>query len=163
MQDRIAKLSSILSYILFGLSLVFGAIFYFSVMSADPIPETITIPLEKTKFMMEQLGSSLNNFILIVYLLLGIAVVSTLFFSIRNIFKSKDTAIRSLISVGVLGVIILISYGIASPAIPHFTSSEIHISAGGSRIVGTGLFTMYIFFIAAILGAVFTEVRSSFK
>lgn len=164
MSDRIAKLTNILSYILFALAVVFGAAFYYTVVTSEPVPEYITIPAEKTAFMMKELGSSLNNFTIVVYILLGLAAISSVLFSFVNIFKSKRTAVRSLISIAILGGVILVAYVLASPEIPKFLGAEkFDITATSSRMVGTGLFSMYLFFVLAVFGILYTEIRGAFK
>lgn len=164
MSDRFSKITSILSYVLFGISILFGGLFYYTVITMDPVPEDIQIPLEKTKFIIEQMGSTLDNFVYVVYLLVGIAALSTLLFSIINIFNSAKTAKRSLISIGILAVMIFISFSFASPVIPNFLGVEkFNITPAISRAVGTGLFAMYLFFIVAVISIFYTEIRSAFK
>jgi hypothetical protein len=164
MSDRFSKITSILSYILFGISILFGGLFYYTVMTMEEVPEHIQIPLEKTKYIIEQMGSTLDNFVYVVYLLVGLAAISTVLFSIVNIFNSAKTAKRSLISLGALGVMIFVSYSLASSTIPNFLGVEkFDITPAISRGVGTGLFAMYLFFVVAVISIFYTEIRSAFK
>ncbi len=164
MSDRISKITSILSYILFAISIVFGVAYYYTVVTMDPVPEHIVVPLEQTKYTMEQMGSSLDNFVYVVYLLIGLAAVSTVLFSIVNIFKSARTAKRSLVSIAVLGLIIFTAYMFSSDTIPQFYNAEnFDITPAVSQSVGTGLYSMYLFFVLAVLGILYTEIRGAFK
>ncbi|HKK59199.1 MAG TPA: hypothetical protein VJ937_06960 [Salinivirga sp.] len=164
MSDRISKITSILSYILFAISIVFGVLYYYTVVTMEPVPESIQIPLEKTKFTMEQMGSSLDNFVLVVYLLIGLATLSTILFSIVNIFKSAKTAKRSLVSLLVLAAVIFVAFILSSNEIPQFFGAEkFDITPFVSQSVGTGLFSMYLFFALAVLGILYTEIRGAFK
>lgn len=164
MSDKISKITKILSYILFAISILFGVLFYNGVMTAEPVPEHIVVALEKTMFTMEQMGSSLDNFVYVVYLLFGLATLSTLLFSILNIFKSAKTAKRSLMSIILVGAVIFAAYALASPEIPTFFGSEkFNITPAVSQTVGTGLFAMYLFFIIAVVGILYTEIRGAFK
>jgi hypothetical protein len=164
MNDRISKFTSILSYVLFALSIIFSLLFYNSVVTSEPVPEHIVVPLEKTMFTMEQVGSSLDNFAYVVYLLLGLAAVSTIAFSILNVFKSAKTAKRSLVSIGFMAAVIFAAYLLSSSEIPQFFGAEkFNITAGTSQAVGTGLFSMYLFFVLAVVGILYTEIRGAFK
>lgn len=164
MSDKISKITKILSYILFAISILFGVLFYNSVMTAEPVPEHLVVALEKTMFNMEQMGSSLDNFVYVVYLLFGLATISTLLFSVLNIFKSAKTAKRSLMSLVLIGIIVFSAYMLASPEIPTFFGSEkFNITSTVSQTVGTGLFAMYLLFIIAVVGILYTEVRGAFK
>lgn len=164
MSDKISKITRILSYILFAIALLFGALFYNSVVTSEPVPDHIVVAIEKTMFNMEQMGSSLDNFVYVVYLLLGLAAISTLLFSILNIFKNAKTAKRSLISLVLLGAVFFAAFLLASPEIPTFFGSEkFNITPVVSRTVGTGLFSMYLFFVIAVVGILYTEISGAFK
>jgi uncharacterized membrane protein YuzA (DUF378 family) len=130
----------------------------------EPIPEHIQVAAEKTAFVMGQMGSSLDNFVYVVYLLVGLAAVATVLFSILNVFSSAKTAKRSLISLGLLGAVLFLAYSLASPEIPVFFGSEnFDITPASSRGVGTGLYAMYLFFVLAVLSIFYTEIRNAFK
>ncbi len=164
MSDRISKITSILSYILFAISIVFGVVYYYTVVTMNPVPEHIVVPLEQTKYTMEQMGSSLDYFVYVVYLLIGLAAITTLVFSIVNIFKSARTAKRSLVSIAVLGLIIFAAFLLSTDAIPQFFGAEkFDITPAISQSVGTGLYSMYLFFVLAVLGILYTEIRGAFK
>ncbi|PLX18893.1 MAG: hypothetical protein C0599_11570 [Salinivirgaceae bacterium] len=130
----------------------------------EPIPEHIQVAAEKTAFVMNQMGSSLDNFVFVVYLLVGLAAAATVLFSILNVFSSAKTAKRSLVSLGLLGAVLFMAYSLASSEIPVFFGSEnFDITPGVSRGVGTGLFAMYLFFVLAVLSIFYTEIRNAFK
>ena len=71
---------------------------------------------------------------------------------------------RSLVSIAILGGLILISYLMASSEIPTFFGYEkFNITETSSRMVGTGLISMYLFFVLAVFGILYTEIRGAFK
>ncbi len=134
-----SKIISILSYVLLGLSALFFLLFWFDVIDV-------------------------NIFIIWSYILFGIAAVSAIAFPLISLILNPKKAVRSLISVGVIGVLALISYLIASDSIPHFLGAQkFDISATTSRLVGTGLWAMYILGIIAVLSILYTEVSKIFK
>ncbi len=164
MSDKLAKLTSIVSIVLFVLAILFGGLFYFNVMSMEAMPDSIVVPSEKVAWTMERLGGPLEYFVYIVYVLVFLSLFSTIGFSILNIFKSTKTAKNSLLSIGVLGGIFLIAYAFSSPEIPVFLGVEkFNLTPGIAMTVDTGLISMYLFFIIAVGGIVFTGVRSLFR
>ena len=134
-----SKIISILSYALLGLSALFFLLFWFDVIDV-------------------------NIFIIWSYILFGIAGASAILFPLVNLILNPKKAVRSLISVGILAVLALISYLIASDAIPNFTGAQkFDISATTSKMVGTGLWAMYILGLVAVLSILYTEVSKIFK
>ncbi len=135
----ISKIVSIISYILLGVCAILGIFFYTNVITENP-------------------------FIIWAYILLGLAASIALIFSIINIFQSKENAKNSLIYLLIVGVLLFISYLLASSSIPHFFGSDaFNITAGVSRFVGTGLYMMYICGILAFLSVIYSEVSSAFR
>lgn len=134
-----SKIISISSYILLGLSALFFILFWFDVIDV-------------------------NFFIIWSYILFGLAAISAIVFPIVSLILNPKKAVRSLISVGVIAVLALISYLIASDSIPNFLGADkFNISATTSRMVGTGLWAMYILGIVAVLSILYTEVSKIFK
>jgi hypothetical protein len=161
MSDKLTKITSIISVLLFVLAILFGAFFYFNVMTMEAMPEGIVLPADKVAWTMERLGFALENFVYVVYALVFLAIASTLGFSIMNIFKSAKTAKKSLLYLGVLGGVLIIAYALSSPVIPIFFGYEkFNITPGMAMTVDTGLISMYLFFIIAVGGIVFTGVKS---
>ena len=161
MSDKLSKITQIISAILFILAILFGGLFYYSVMSMEAIPESIVLPADKVAWTMENLGSSLINFVYVVYVLVFLAIFATILFSVLNIFTNVKTAKRSLTSIVALGAVLLIAYLIASPEIPIFFGYEkFNITPGMATAVDTGLLSMYLFFFIAVGGIVYTGVRN---
>ena len=135
----INKIVSIISYVLLGISVILGVLFYVHVITEEP-------------------------FIIWAYILLGLAAAITLIFSVVNIFKSKENAKKSLISILLVGVLLLVSFLLASSSIPHFFGSEdFDITPGVSKFVGTGLYMTYICGALAFLSVIYSEISSAFK
>ncbi len=134
-----SKILSIISDVLVGVSTLLGILFYANVITENP-------------------------FIIWAYILLGLAVGLTLFFSIVNVFQSKENAKKSLISILIVGVLVFISYLLASPSIPHFLGYEaFNITHGISRFVGTGLYMSYICGTLAFLSVIYSEISSALR
>ncbi|MBE9466965.1 MAG: hypothetical protein IMY72_01435 [Bacteroidetes bacterium] len=135
----INKIVSIISYVLMGISVILGVLFFGDVITENP-------------------------FIIWAYILLGLAVAITLIFSVVNIFKSKENAKKSLISILLAGVLLLISFFLASSSIPHFFGWEtFDITPGVSRFVGTGLYMTYICGAIAVLSIIYSEISAALR
>lgn len=146
MDSAITKYISILLYALLGISVLLGIYFYLDKETVTPI------------------------IIIWTYILFGIGAVSTIVFSLMGLFISKKAAKRSLVSIGVIAVIVLLGYLFASGEVLQFPGHEKFFYEEDSmdpnafsRIVGTGLYTMYIFGIVAILSMIYSEVSKLFK
>lgn len=111
-----------------------------------------------------------NPYIIWTYILAGIAVVFSIAFSIARIFTSKKAARSSLISLGIVAVIILLGYVLASGEILTFSGYEEFYYEDNSmdphvfsKLVGTGIYMMYIFGIVAIVSMIYSEISKIFK
>ena len=125
------------------------------------MPDSIVLPADKVNWNMERLGGALEVFAYLTYFYVGAIVLATLLFSIINVFQSKKAAINSLKSVGVILLIFVIAYILASPKIPVFLGYEkFNLTEGVVKMVDTGLIATYLFFLIAVLGIVFTGARS---
>lgn len=97
------------------------------------------------------------------YILLGLTLAAALVFPLINLVQNPKAAMRSLIGLGVMIVVLAVSYAMSN-------TDPVVNSAGGfftdpSELIVTdmGLYTTYIALGAAILAVVFGEVRNSIK
>ena len=102
------------------------------------------------------------------YVLFGMAALTVLGFSVAQIFGDKKKAIGALISVAILGVVLAISYSVASDVIPQLNNVDELIADGIisnsiSKWVGTGLYATYILFAGALGSIVVFSVARMFK
>jgi len=103
-------------------------------------------------------------FIVWAYILLGITLLLTLGFSLFNMITNPKGAKKSLIGIVGAGVVILIAYLLANDTplyLPHYTGSD-NVPAT-LKLVGTGLFTSYMFAGIALVAIVVSEVSKAFK
>jgi hypothetical protein len=105
-------------------------------------------------------GGTILNFSIVMF---AICTVSAIGFAIYQfilnaIDKPKNALKTGLVAVGI-GVIVLISYSMASDAIPNFLgSSEIEITASSSKWIETFLFVMYFSFALSIVALLYNEL-----
>ena len=98
----------------------------------------------------------------VAYILVFIAIVSAVILPIVNSLSNPKSLIKPLLAIVGIGVLFLISWSVAGDAV-NARAIAAGVSGGVSQAVGGALITMYILFIAAIVGIVFTEINKVFK
>ncbi|HAM98778.1 MAG TPA: hypothetical protein DCQ26_09230 [Marinilabiliales bacterium] len=132
------KIASIIFYILFGISILLGVLFY--------------------------INDNESPMLVYTYILTGIAMASTLIFTVVSMFQSKKSLISSLTVIGLFGALVLISYLMSSDAMPTFFGVETFKLTGGTlKLIDTSLFMMYILIAVSFVGLLYTEIRGAFK
>ncbi len=92
-----------------------------------------------------------------------IAVFITIGFAVLAIVVNPKAALSTLFGIVVIGVIVLIGYGLASDAIFEIPGADDPLTSAVSKNVGTGLIATYILFAIAVVSILFTEVAARFK
>ena len=105
---------------------------------------------------MEDIGLYVGYGLLL--LALGAAVILPLI----NALKSPKDLAKSLMGLGMLVVIFLISYGIAGSEVTAKYTAQ-GVGEGGSKLIGGGLTMFYVVFFLAVLGIVFSEINKALK
>lgn len=152
------KFSSIVLYVLMAVSVVFMLMFYFG--------SELTLSVETSTITKNfQYPAYTSLFIQWGYVLASSAVILVLVFSIMFMASDIKKAKTSLI--GILAVIIVfgLGYVFASDEIPTAWNEKVIdvTTAGISKFVGTGLWTMYIFGALAIGSIFYAEITKAFK
>jgi len=95
------------------------------------------------------------------YIVLGITVLLVLIFTIVGVFRGNIK--KTLISVGLFAVVILISYfGFAGDFGTGFAVSDTEtLSLNGAKWIGAGLYTFYILALAAIVAMFISTVKKA--
>jgi hypothetical protein len=114
-----------------------------------------------------EIGITLNVFMIGTYVVAGLTLLLVVGFSIYNIFVNPKGAINALIGIGVLVVIIIISYVSASSDIdPLFVlhvSENVEVTDSLSKQVGAGLIATYILAALAVLAILYSTVSKLIK
>jgi hypothetical protein len=97
------------------------------------------------------------------YALIGIAVVTTLGFSLLGMATNPKKAKSALIGVVVLVVICAVSYFMSSNEIHSNIDGDVLADAGTSQLSEGGLIAFYILGAVAVGSIVFAEVSKMFK
>ena len=94
--------------------------------------------------------------------ILGIAVVSTLIFSLLGLFSDKEKLKKALFSVVGLLVVLGVAYATSEGVETPMKDGEM-LSAMGSRLVGTGIRMFYFLAIIAIGSMLLSSVKKLIK
>ncbi len=101
----------------------------------------------------------------IIYLaqfILLITVLITLFFSIKNLASDKGNLKKSLMSIAAFALVIVVAFVFSSGEETPMQDGEM-LSAGGARMVETGIRTFYFLTIIAVGAMAFHSVKKLIK
>ncbi len=100
----------------------------------------------------------------ITYILAVVAIAAMLFFSLMHIFADLKKQKTTLIGLGALVVIFIISYIIASGTdVPQELFDKVGLSSGTSKLIGASLIPVYILGVLSVLAIIYSEVSRAFK
>ncbi len=99
---------------------------------------------------MGEAGGSVNSIMYIAYLILFLTLAFVVIFSLKNILTNSDTLKSTLRGVGIFVLLAVICYfGLATGVETPLKDGGV-LSAGGSKLLGAGLYLFY--FLIAIAG-----------
>ena len=104
--------------------------------------------------------SSVSPIVNLTFAVLFITILVTLIFSLLGLFSDKEKLKKALISIGFLIIVVGISYLFSSGEETILKDNEL-LSAQGSRLVETGIRTVYILGFIAILLMIISTIRKS--
>lgn len=107
--------------------------------------------------------SLISPIISIAYVVVGIALILTLLFSLVNIFTNAATIKKTLISLGAFALIALVCYFGLAEGVETPLRDEGVLSAGKSQLVGAGLWMFYLLAVIAAGAMLFTGVKKMIK
>ena len=127
-----------------------GAILWFQLPSTDvPASEAIN-------------NSSMNFMFIITYVLLGIAIVATVIFGLKNLFTSKGGLKKAAFIVVGLLIVVAISYALATGAdvnLDEMARKGVPTTVDTVKAIGTGLNVFFLLTIIAVGAMLFSGVK----
>ncbi|MFL2632749.1 MAG: hypothetical protein ACJ0NC_02545 [Candidatus Marivariicella sp.] len=136
--------------IISGILGVLGTIFLLRIMSTGD--DQIKMDASMGDF------SIVTPLIMLAIIILSIAVLVTVIFSFRGLASDINKVKKSILTTGILIIVIGISYGISDGIETPLKDGEM-LSASGSRWVGTGIRVFYILTFVAFVSMIFSSVR----
>jgi len=123
-----------------------------SIMYPDPSPD----------YPVGTVGGAMgaNVMLIYAYVLLAIAIVVALIFPLINIIRNPKGAMRSLLGLGIMIVILALTYFFSSDA-PVQLPDQLITNPFVLRVSDMGLYTAYIMLVAAFLCIIYGEVRGA--
>lgn len=88
--------------------------------------------------------SWISGLIYLSYVILLACVAIVLIYVFKNLFSNKETLKRTLITLGLFGAVLLVSYILANGSDVYNVKKELLVSGGSSKLVSTGLNMTYI-------------------
>jgi hypothetical protein len=152
MSEKTKKLTVYLSWVLMALTLVFAILFYFG----GVVEGTDGTRYEEPKIT--------NSFILFTYILIGITVALTLFFTARALVLNPKGLKLTLVALGVGAVLVVIAALLADDTVlnlPHYK--------GKGNVPRTlkwtdiGLYVAYFLAAIAVIAILYSEISKFFK
>jgi hypothetical protein len=106
------------------------------------------------------MGDFMVNYgIIICYILIALAVAASVIFPVIQLAQNPKGAKGALIGIGLLIVVLGISFGLASDVNP----SKIDLAPETAKQVGMGLYAVYILGTVAVGSIVYSEVSKMLK
>ena len=136
--------------IISGILGVLGTIFLLRIMSTGD--DQIKMDASMGDF------SIVTPLIMLAIIILTIAVLVTVIFSFRGLASDINKVKKSILTTGILIIVIGISYGISDGIETPLKDGEM-LSASGSRWVGTGIRVFYILTVVAFVSMIFSSVK----
>nr|WP_319401401.1 hypothetical protein [uncultured Carboxylicivirga sp.] len=146
---KVAKILNIVLYLLLAITLVFAGMFFFGGEVEGAAHYT---PVYTNTF--------LNWGILLVFITGGITLLAEIF----NLIVHPKNAVRTLISIALLLVVVLISYAMADTTPMNIVGYKGPDNVPSMlALAGTFLYGMYILFGVAIVAILYAELSRLFK
>ena len=152
MSEKVKHLSTIIPWILMGLTAIFALIFFLG----GVVPGTEGTRYEEPK--------GTNSFIIYAYILLGITILITIFFSILNFILNPSNLRVTLITVAIGVVLIGIAALIADNTVldlPHYKGKDNNPQT--LFLTDVGLYVGYFLLGLAFLAIIYSVISKSFK
>ena len=137
--------------IISGILGVLGTIFLLRIMSTGD--DQIKMDASMGDF------SIVTPLIMLAIIILSIAVLVTVIFSFRGLASDINKVKKSILTTGILIIVIGISYGISDGIETPLKDGEM-LSASGSRWVGTGIRVFYILTFVAFVSMIFSALTT---
>lgn len=147
MNKTVLLISKIVSMVLIALAVIFQI-----------------MVLIKGKDGLSESGSSvLDNYSMVAYVAIGIALVLALAFSLFSVIQNPKNALKALGALVGLVILGFISYSVATNAFSNVQLEELETTAQISKSVGAAMYFTYIVGGLAVASIIFSGIAGMFK
>jgi len=144
MKDRIANITKWILYVLLFISALAGVLFYTGMLGAKD-------------------GSGASDLIVLADLFVILALVVLIVTPVYTIITNPQNLSKMLISVVLLIVVLAVSYGLSSNAFSPLYLETYKTTAETSRLVGAGLYAIYITLGLSFVAILYSGIMNIFK
>jgi hypothetical protein len=96
------------------------------------------------------------------FLLLGLATAAAVLLPLINAIKHPAGLVKSLIGVGALVVLFIVSYSLSGSELSA-KAVALGVDESGSKLIGAGLILFYLVFVISVVGVVYSEINKALK
>lgn len=147
MSEKINRLTSILLWVLMGLTVIFAVLFYVG----GVVPGTQGTRYEEPKVT--------NSFILFAYVLVALTILVTVFFSLRNLIQNPKGLRITLIALVAVGVLIGLAALLADNTVLNLPHYKGHDNVPRTLFwTDIGLYVAYFLLILAFLAIIYSMI-----
>jgi len=107
--------------------------------------------------------NAVDTMLIYTYCLLGLGVLIAVGMSIINIGKNPGGATKALIGIGIIAVVLVISYFLSSTEPMMLAQGKLYDNEFGLILSDMGIYTTYFMMAAALFVAFMTAIKSSIK
>lgn len=110
-------------------------------------------------------SGAMNFMFVIMYILLAIAVVASLFFGLTKLLSTPGSLKKALFAIGGLAIVVAVSYGLSSnnaPVVEEMAKRGIETTEGTVKNIGMGLNVFFILTVVAVVLMVFPGLKKMF-
>ncbi|WP_318343937.1 hypothetical protein [Flagellimonas baculiformis] len=143
-------MNKIIKIALIAIGLI-AAVLWFSLPSGDD-PNAIN-------------SGAMNFMFIIMYVLLAIAVVASVFFGLTKLLSTPGSLKKALFAIGGLAIVVAVSYGLSSdnaPVVEEMAKRGIETTEGTVKNIGMGLNVFFILTVVAVVLMVFPGLKKMF-
>lgn len=108
-------------------------------------------------------GGTVDTFMYMAYLVLAVTIIFVLLFTLKNIFSNSATLKSAITGVGAFLLLALICYFVFARGVETPLRDGEVLSAGGSKMVGTGLYMFYFLALIAVGLMLLSGVKKMIK
>jgi hypothetical protein len=96
------------------------------------------------------------------FILLGLATAAAVLLPLINAVKHPAGLVKSLIGVGALVVLFIVSYSLSGSELSA-KAVALGVDESGSKMIGAGLILFYLVFVISVVGVVYSEINKALK
>jgi hypothetical protein len=104
----------------------------------------------------------INAGLWIFYILLFASIVTAVVFPLLHAIKTPGTFKKSLIGIGAIAVVFVISYALSGSGVTP-KQMTMGVDESSSKLIGAGLIMFYLTLFGSVIGIIYSEISKALK